>query len=279
MGYTTQSVVSFLAILKIMLAILPANFPAITISYCDLRHWTFKKFLGDGLHEWRDLESCWSSSLPQIWTQSSRHWWAIICEPIQYVFDCSIFCKNCMNQWANFAETGDNIWWCRWWQLMNWTWISPRCWGETIRTLRPQTRFSHGSRSQRRGPSSPTWSSPLRELTMLSLKLISILSQMVPVKLPKNIQSNVKIQTSPTKKSLDDNVWQRLWPQMTGKWQVLVQNNHLAITTNVSQADDKGGLTEVSQSNFPGNIIQFFVKHRFAAFSKHHLWPFTKANF
>ena len=54
---------------------------------------------------------------------------------------------------------------------------------------------------------------------------------------------------------------------MTGKWQVLVQNNHLAITTNVSQADDKGGLTEVSQSNFPGNIIQFFVKHRFAAFS------------
>ena len=40
--------------------------------------------------------------------------------------------------------------------------------------------------------------------------------------------------------------------EMTG---VLVRNNDLAITTsNVSQADDKGGLTEVSQSNFPGGI-------------------------
>ena len=47
----------------------------------------------------------------------------------------------------------------------------------------------------------------------------------------------------------NDNVWQWLWPQMTLWLQVLVRNNHRAITIGrVTQANDKGGLAEVSQS-------------------------------
>ena len=85
------------------------------------------------------------------------------------------------------------------------------------RTRRPRTRFSPGSRSRRRGASS-TSSSPLRELTMLSPNLISILSQMVLVNGQIQILRYRRIPRRLHRMIMFDNDYDRRWHRNDRCW-------------------------------------------------------------